>query len=193
MRDKILSKVEQCFLIAEKYYGRTFQRPTNIIFKRNGTTAGYCDMHSRELMFQLDLADTNPDTFINRTVPHEVAHWVQFSQYGYRVSPHGREWQHVMRNVYGLDPSRCHSYDVNVTTTKRQTRHTYKCACKTFQITTTTHNKMSKGQHRICANCRTRLTLVEEGNPMLQKYNRLVKQIEALKKATTNSLNTTLS
>ena len=191
MREKILSKVEECFLIAEKFYGKTFPRPTEIIFKRNGTTAGYCKMSYdrtiRTLMFQLDLADAHPENFIGVTCPHEVAHYIQFFHYGTGLQPHGREWQYVMRNVYRLNPDRCHSYDTNVTTVKRQTRHEYKCSCQTFQISTTTHNKMQKGQYRICGKCRTRLVLVKVGDELQQKIDRLRAQVKALKELETIS------
>jgi len=192
MRDKILSKVEECFLIAEKFYGKSFPRPTEIIFKRNGTTAGYCRINGsktiRELMFQLDLAEDNPDDFINQIVPHELSHYIQFYHYGFNLTPHGREWKYVMRNVYRLNPDRCHSYDINVTKVKRQTRHEYKCPCRTFKLTTTMHNKIQRGEYRSCLSCGQRLVLVAEGDEIQQKIERVKLQIEALKKR--ESLNT---
>ena len=154
MRDKILTTVEEAFVIAEKFYNRTFDRPTHIEFKRNGSMGGYCsityDLSKRELMFQLDLAENHPEDY-RQTILHEVAHYVQFIHYGVRdgflvnkLSPHGREWKYVMETVYNLSATRCHHYNTNNTITKKELRHIYGCACtgKEFKISTTMHNRI---------------------------------------------------
>jgi len=207
MKEKILAKVEECFLIAEKFYGKTFERPTNIIFKRCGTNGGHSSYAKRELMFQLDLAEHHKDDFLNRTVPHEVAHYVQRAVYGYRnsygkVMPHGHEWKYIMRRVFGLNPDRCHKYDTSVTQTKKQTRHIYSCSCgKIFKISTTMHNKIQKALEvskntryydgnlqpyykkptygKLCLRCRGTIFLKEEGNAAQQKMERLLNQLKA--------------
>lgn len=184
MKDKILNKVEECFQIAEKFYGRTFERPHNIIFKTSGTTGGTSNFRKKELMFQLDFAIHNQD-YVDVVVPHEVAHYVQRAVYGYfsggrKVMPHGREWKYVMRYVYNLNPERCHSYDTSVTNTKKQTTHLYGCGCgKEFNLSTTMHNKILKGSKRICKSCRGSIVLKKEGNPVEQKLQSLMKQLQA--------------
>jgi len=179
MQDEILNKIEESFLKAEKFYNRSFTRP-KVIFKRNGTTAGYARRDLSYLMFQLDLAEANKEDFINQTVPHEVAHSVQFELYP-RSSPHGREWKYIMRYVMGISPDRCHDYDVSVTNVKRQTRHLYTCGCgKEFNLSTTKHNRIQRGyQKRVCLSCRGILSLKKIGNPLEQKMTNLLQQLQA--------------
>jgi SprT protein len=174
---EITTEVENAYLIAERYYNRTFIRP-RIIFKRNGTTAGYATRDCKTLMFQLDLAEHNKVDFIT-TVKHEVAHAIQFALYP-RSQAHGYEWKFIMQRVMGIPADRCHEYDVSVTNVKRQTRHEYECGCgKTFNVSQTMHNKILRGSNRICGLCRTRLTLKKVGNPYEQKLANLLKQLEA--------------
>jgi SprT protein len=177
MKEKILAIVEASFLKAEKFYGKTFERPKTFIFKRNGTCGGYANWGTKEMMFQLDLAETNEQDYLLHTVPHEVAHYVQFQQYGY-CKAHGREWKFIMRNVMRIPADRCHSYDTSVTKTKKQTKHIYGCGCgKEFKLSTTLHNKILRGSNRICGTCRGRLHLIKRGNPLEDEMTRLLKQL----------------
>jgi SprT protein len=155
MQQEILAKVEECFMIAEKFFGKNFERPRNIKFKRSGTTAGTSCYSERELMFQLDFADHNPENFISQVVPHEVAHYVQRAVYGYgTVKPHGKEWKFVMRRVYNLVPDRCHSYDTSVTTTRTRKRFDYSCGCTIHKISSIVHNRIQSGKKRYtCRSC----------------------------------------
>lgn len=158
MKNAILAKVEESFQKAEKFYNRTFVRPNHYLWKRKGTTAGHSNWGKRELMFQLDLAEANKEDFLSQTVPHEVAHFVQRQMYPFS-SAHGREWKYIMRYVMGLDPDRCHMYDVSVTQTRKVRRIEYKCNCKVHKITLTLHNKIQKGEWRRCLRCNTRIVL----------------------------------
>ena len=213
MRNKILTTVEQAFLTAEAFYGRTFDRPTLIEFKRNGTKAGHCllnnDLSKRELMFQLDLAENNPDDFLAILVPHEVAHYIQFMFYAVRdgriknkLRSHGREWKFVMQVVYKIPADRCHDYDVSQTSHKRELRHTYGCkCCKEFSMSSTMHNKIQNdlkdnpvtrwspthghyvtGRYvsKICPSCKSVITLKKLGDPVEKKMNDLKKQLAVL-------------
>jgi len=182
-KDEILVATEQAFLVAEKFYNTTFERPKNIIFKRNGTTAGHSAYCRRELMFQLDLAEHNAD--FKSTVEHEVAHYVQRAVYGYyrngkKVMPHGAEWKYIMRNVYHLNPDRCHNYDTSVTTTRKRRRDfKWSCNCKVHNVTKTLHNRMLAGSRRRCLACKSVLqfsseeTNMDRLKKMLIELNRL--------------------
>jgi len=168
MKEKILAKVEESFLKAEAYYGRTFPRP-NVIFKRNGTCAGYATRDCKTLMFQLDLAEHHEEDFILNTVPHEVAHNIQFHLYP-RSKGHGYEWKSIMTRVMRIPADRCHSYDTSVTKTKKQGTHTYTCGCNTiFNLSTTLHNKILKGQNRRCLKCHSRIFLKSDTAESLLK------------------------
>lgn len=194
MKQRILDKVEESFKKAESYYNRTFSRPKHIVFKRNGTTGGWCWYSRSELMFQLDLAEHNGDDFLNQTVPHEVAHWIDkevfgFQRCGSRRSIHGDTWKSIMRRVYGLNPDRCHDYDVSVTITKKQDRYEYVCGCfTTHKISTTLHNKILRGEWRKCKRCNQRISwkngnVIPKINPLSlkdQEIARLKEQIAQL-------------
>lgn len=203
MQAKITTKLEECFLIAEKFFDRTFERPEEIIFKREGTRGGYSWYAKREMMFQLDFAEANEEDYINQVVPHECAHYVQDQLYP-RSKAHGREWKYIMRACFKLAPDRCHSYDYSVTKTKagyKQTRHIYGCDCgKTFKISTTMHNRIqnaikeSKSRRyydanmkaynpkptysKVCVACRGTITLKEEGDSDAQKLQNLMKKLQ---------------
>lgn len=188
MKEKILAKVEESFLKAEKFFGRTFDRPNNIIFKRSGLCGGYSNWYAKELMFQLDFAEAHEEDYITTTVPHEVAHYVQDQLYK-GSKAHGREWKFIMRYVMGLAPDRCHHYDVSVTKSKTQTKHTYGCGCgKSFKLSTTMHNRIQRGlassnpidevrTRRRCKSCRGILQLIKKGNPLEDKMAQLLKQL----------------
>ena len=158
VKQEIIEKVEESFLIAERFYNKTFERPRNIIFKRNGATGGSSNYSQRELMFQLDIAEHNADDFIKVVVPHEVAHYVQRAIYGYShdVKPHGRQWKYIMVRVYNLPAERCHSYDVSVTKTRKRSRFMYSCGCSTtHSISSVIHNRIQSGKKRYtCNTCR---------------------------------------
>jgi SprT protein len=192
MQDAILAKVEESFVIAEKFYNRTFERPRNIIFKRSGTTGGHSHYGRRELMFQLDLAEHNQEDFLKRTVPHEVAHYVQRAVYGYsrngkKVMPHGTEWKYIMRNVYHLNPDRCHTYDTSVTTTRKRARDfKWSCDCKIHNVTSNIHNKMLRGQRRRCITCKGVLRF-DSAKTDMDKLQEMLEKLATLQQKTTSN------
>lgn len=160
MREQILAKVEESFKKAESFYGKKFSRPTNIIFKNNGTCAGrayhHPDPSKRFLEFQLELAKQNAEDFLENTVPHEVAHYIQFEQYGYiNNKPHGRQWKYVMVNVMGIAPDRCHTYDTSSIKKRQVSRdYEYLCNCTIHFCTSILHKRMQAGQRRRCNRCK---------------------------------------
>ena len=200
MQDTILQKVEECFLIAEKFFNRVFPRPTNIIFKRNGTKAGTClvsfNQSIRELMFQLDLAEHNKQTF-HEIVVHEMAHYIQRMVFGSFVKSHGKEWKYVMIKVFNAEPIRCHSYDTSVTKTKRQNTYEYTCDCsRIIRVKTTSHNRIQNSlkyqgnrskpsYYQFCKCCRSMIRLVENKNNSIEnKLNSLKNKLKQLEQQT---------
>lgn len=64
--------------------------------------------------FNIRLAVENPDEYYEQIVPHEVAHHIQFMLFPKsmkRLGGHGKEWQNIMKNVFGLSPDRYHHMD----------------------------------------------------------------------------------
>lgn len=188
MKQRILDKIEESFKKAEEFYGCSFSRPKNIIFKTNGTRGGHCCYGRSELMFQIELAKNHAEDFISQTVPHEVAHWIDVERYGYertrtgRYVHHGRTWKYIMQHVYGLNPDRCHDYDVSAVVTKKQERHNYMCNCcgRVYKLSTTKHNRVLRGKvNYSCSRCLVKLSFQPKTNE--QKIEELQQQILRLK------------
>ena len=165
MKQRILDKVEESFKKAEAFYGKTFQRPSNIIFQRTGTNAGHCHFGRKELMFQIAIAEKAGDDFIARTPAHEVAHWIEKEVYGYQYKPsgrrdvHGRYWKYIMTRVMGQDASRCHSFDTSEVKRKKTT-YNYCCANgHTLTLSSVIHNRLVSGRKGYRCKCGGSLSL----------------------------------
>ena len=98
------------------------------------------------------LLTENPDDFLARTVPHEVAHLVVRNVFGADIQPHGAEWKSVMA-FFGAEATRCHNYDVSRSSTRRLRRFTYYCSCREHQLSTIRHNRIKAGQSYQCVCC----------------------------------------
>ena len=81
-----------------------------------GRAAGQAVPGRWEIRLNRDLLRTHPEHLVKQTVPHEVAHLVDFALHpenfvrrrGARRSPHGPHWQAIMR-LFGVPAERCHS------------------------------------------------------------------------------------
>ena len=146
-----------------KQHGKTLPE-VNLHYDLRGRSAGQmrCYTDGRmEIRYNLELAYLQPEDFLARTVPHEVAHLVTWVLYGKAVRPHGPEWQEVMRCFGVEDASRCHRYEVPQQSVRRQRRWTYRCAGREHQLTTTRHNRVQfDGQRYECRECGGRLRWV---------------------------------
>jgi SprT protein len=126
-------------------YNRTFSIPV-VRFDLRGVRGGVAHMSENVIRINPVLLVENFDVYIKQTVGHEVAHLITHQLYNHnqRVQPHGREWQLVMTSL-GLEPSRCHSYDVSNARARNVERFEYSCNCMVHQIGKTQHKKMSFG------------------------------------------------
>lgn len=104
--------------------------------------------------------ETVPFSEFSNTIIHEFVHILQWINYP-TCTPHGREFHYLM-GVLGVEKSeRCHAYNLEAITGKarrRQRRWEYTCNCGTHSIATVTHNRMQKGQVRVCKGCSGELT-----------------------------------
>ena len=103
--------------------------------------------------------------FLDRTVPHEVAHYIDFMNNGSkqrmfaggRRNMHGKHFKAVMQSLGAQDVSTYHSYDTGAR--RKQRRWEYKCSCYTWKISTIIHNRVQKGEHRQCSqDCKETIT-----------------------------------
>lgn len=134
VKTRVAHKLKEGIAIAKREYGVDLPMP-QVQYTKRGTTAGVA--HLREWIINLNpvLLMQNVDTFLQRTVPHELAHLITERVYpeahkrirGAKREPHGEKWQSVMRKL-GAPVSRCHSYDVSDARVKRNiTTYTYQC------------------------------------------------------------------
>lgn len=138
---------------------------STIDFSLRGRCAGQAKItHKGEasLRINLQLLAENLEDFLKQTIPHEVAHlavnW-QARKQRIRPRPHGPEWQAVMRDCFGLEPIRCHSYQ---TTAARVVPRNflYRCNCREHRLTSIMHKRISSCYQALCKKCKTTLNFV---------------------------------
>lgn len=135
-----------------------FPYPT-IIFAKLGTSAGVASLNAWTLKFNVEIMDNDNndiERFYNVTVPHEISHLFAYKLYF--DTGHGKWWKFVMRKL-GIEPKRCHNYDVSTITTRQQNKYIYSCGCKSHYhfISSTRHNRVNKGAGYRCLMCNNRL------------------------------------
>jgi SprT protein len=90
--------------------------------------------------------------FLERTVPHEVAHYLAFLHHGHGIRPHGPEWQQLVTALGGT-PERCHAYDVADLGARKTRRFPYHCQCGDHQLSSIRHNRIVRGARYLCHHC----------------------------------------
>lgn len=139
--------------------GDHFRKDTGKVvvrFDLTGKAAGMAIFPPRSapiIRFNTLLMVENRDDFLKRTVPHEVAHVVARRCFGKKIKPHGPEWRQVIR-LFGAEASRCHNYDVSRSTRRKLQRFSYRCDCRTHELSSIRHNRALQGQTYLCVNCR---------------------------------------
>lgn len=168
IKQRIFDKVKECLKIAETKYGMKFNHPRTT-YDIRGTTAGRADYKAWHVMFNPVLLLANIEHFIASTVVHEVAHLVTDKVYPEahkrtfkepKRSPHGHQWQSVMRALGIPFPTRCHSYD---TTAVKQSKQHYQYQCtgcdKIIPLGPKRHAKMLKNHVAYTHRCGKQGTL----------------------------------
>jgi SprT protein len=151
MPEALRARVENCYQLAEHFFKKPFTRP-DISLRLRGQKAGVAHLQENLLRFNEALYQQNREHFLKHTVAHEVAHLVAHQLFGSRISPHGKEWQLIMQGVYGLPPTRCHSYEIERPV---RTVYLYRCACpeNVFSFTARRHGLVRKGYRYSCKRC----------------------------------------
>lgn len=139
-----------------------------ITFNLKGKTAGqvrYWHSGSQRtvIRYNLDIAcaPENFETFLTRTVPHEVAHLLALAYFP-QERGHGRYWKYVMRllGVPANEITRCHDYS-NVKSARKSMKYAYACGCdgKEHWVSSIRHNRSQSDHTRYhCTVCRTTIT-----------------------------------
>ena len=120
-------------------------------FDLKGASAGQAHLGRGGLRFNPVLLSANRQAFFDDVIPHEMAHWLVFHLHGgARLKPHGREWQTVMRDLFGLVPRTTHRFDTKVAQPRP---YAYRCGCQTHYFTPRRHSLAAKGRGYRCRHC----------------------------------------
>jgi predicted SprT family Zn-dependent metalloprotease len=147
IQSRVTAKLRDGLDHAAKAYGQQFSMPV-VSYDLAGTVAGYANYNKWTIRLNATLLMENVDAFIERTVPHELAHLITDRVYPEahasrlaitrtgsvkrtKRDVHGPRWQSVCRVLGMADVKRCHSYDVtNAKVVKSNSRQIeWKCPC----------------------------------------------------------------
>lgn len=145
---------EDCFIDAECFFDRAFERPT-YLFNQRGKAAGTAHLQKNIIKINPVLFINNKEEFFQQVIPHEVAHLITFQLYG-KVRPHGEEWQQVMITVFKRPALTTHQLDIKDVMGKQ---FVYHCACTKHNLTIRRHNKALKGNFYRCKLCQSLLRI----------------------------------
>ncbi|MCW9710357.1 SprT family zinc-dependent metalloprotease [Avibacterium sp. 21-586] len=136
---QILRQLRHYLQLAEQYFQRTFPIPT-VNYQLRGVKAGVAYLQKNEIRFNRTLLLENPEYFLQQIIPHELAHLIVYQVFG-RVAPHGREWKTIMETVFCQPAEIYHNLDIKSVQGKT---FTYRCACRTHDLSLRRHNKVQK-------------------------------------------------
>lgn len=165
-KDLIRQETDAYWEIARQLYPDPMRFPQlfnrhcpRVRFTLQGATAGRAHLGEMHVNYNEAIAARHFVQFMDRTVPHEVAHFVAmivFNDHG-----HKRGWKKVMADFGVEDVSRCHNYDVEGIA-RRHKRFTYHCNCvHPHKVSAAIHNKIQRGQRRRCRACQTTIVFGE--------------------------------
>ncbi len=167
LRQKALTAVRRAEQRARETYDIKLPQAA-LDFSLRGRCAGQARVERKgatHLRINLQLLAENLDDYLSQTIAHEVSHLVvnwQARNKRLQPRPHGTEWQTVMRDCFGLEAKRCHSYR---TTPARVVPRPflYTCSCREHRLTSIMHNRIGCNYQALCKACRTPLQFVARG------------------------------
>ena len=120
------SEVRKFIGLGSTVFNTTITHPDIKFSKRLTKCAAYASKRrdEYEIVFSIPIIQLNSiSEYISRTVPHEVAHILQWQLYG--EADHGETFYYILKKIGIENASRCHSY---TTPPKRNVRrYAYKC------------------------------------------------------------------
>lgn len=180
LKDRVVEKLQQGISILERHYSVHIDFP-DVKYNVVGTTAGYARFKDWLIRLNPTLLVNQPDKFIERTVPHELAHLVCNLVYPeaherkkigtrWKRDVHGEKWQEIMTVLGVEDIARCHQYDVAEAAihARTKTKYEYRCVnvncAHTYVIGPKVHAHIQDGNKKNyhCAKCKSSIKLHTE-------------------------------
>ncbi len=104
------------------------------------------------------------EAMLEETVAHELAHLLVFHlSPRRRQPPHGKLWQDIMQQWFGVKPERTHGFPTAGVRSRRQRRWSYRCSCGSHELSTVRHHRVQRGTVYLCRRCHK--PLQQEGTP----------------------------
>lgn len=154
----IESVASEYIALASKSFNREFSHP-KITLDQRGKIAGTARLSSWHIRLNPILLRENPEIFKNEVIPHEIAHLIVHAIWG-NVRPHGKEWKHVMWNIFGIQPKTTHSMNIE---SVRGRVFRYGCSCQTHDISIRRHRAIERGDRQYrCLKCHGILTRLSD-------------------------------
>lgn len=161
IKARVEKKLKDGIALAEKKYNQTFAMP-KVTYDLRGRTAGTANYNRWHIRLNAVLLMENVEDFLERTVPHELAHLItdrvypeahhnrglQFLSTG-RVKRgkrdvHGAKWQSVCLVLGMTDITRCHQYDVTNSQVVKSNGRSIEWQCACGEILKLTPKKSAK-------------------------------------------------
>lgn len=153
-------RLEELVNCAKQKLGVDVKIPTLRMTQR-GKIAGSARLQTHEIRLNPTLWEDNQQEYLEEVLPHELSHLIVFQLYG-KVKPHGKEWQSVMRGVFGVSPSTRHAMNTDKVAGQQ---FEYRCGCTTHQLSIRRHNKVIRNkQTYACRRCGQSLLYCQPAN-----------------------------
>ncbi|MBB3191347.1 SprT-like domain-containing protein [Halomonas cerina] len=145
----LIAQVEAAYRLCREVHP-ALPRPA-VWLDLRGKCAGQAHFGRGGLRFNPVLLDDNRQAFLAEVVPHEMAHWlVHHLEDAGRMRPHGKEWQTVMRRLFGLEPRATHAFD---TRRASPAPYRYTCGCREHAFSARRHGLACRGRVYRCRRC----------------------------------------
>ena len=164
LQARLEARVAECHELVRAFHPEFPQVDCTLFARRRAAGLAFGNEH--RIALNEVLLREHPEVMLRDTVAHEFAHivvwwrYLQAKEHAAEVaapSAHGVEWQAVMRQVFAVEPSRCHRFDTSNTGARVQRRWPYQCGCQAHLLTTSKHKRAQSGARYVCADCRSEL------------------------------------
>ena len=154
-KQAIENAVLDCLILAGSIFNVTIDIP-KINYTYRGRTNGSIQYYKytgrvAQIRFNANTAHYNLKEFLSKTVPHEIAHYIDILIRG--RSAHDKQWKRICRAIGGTGEM-CTSYDrTHCAEPRKLKRYNYSCGCRTYELTSIRHNRCKSGASYYCKSC----------------------------------------